>query len=275
MARIPVNNSVPELQAVVKDLNQQISDLQNQIDGINPPSKKDIQDLSKAHDDLQAQVIEASSFDAADVFRGSGGAHAIGLVPDPGEPAVVTGRERFLREDGLWKGVLTPFRVYADPTGAVAPDRNDKFNLLGNLFVSGALMASRFMTSLIRCYGNIELAGGHQLWPLQFEKAAQAFNPNGITATFSVPIWRAPYPCTAVKIQTIASMASGTVTVNAKKNALNLMSSDLSATVADTWYNSTSLQNYSFAVDDTLWFSCTGVGTTLTRVLIQVEFTRP
>jgi hypothetical protein len=93
------------VQRALAALDQRLTSLERQPSGPSP------QDLAQLRTDLLKAVSDATRgtiFNPNQVFRGSGGAHAIGIVPDPGATAAGVGTRRVLTEDGTWQHPLTP-----------------------------------------------------------------------------------------------------------------------------------------------------------------------
>jgi hypothetical protein len=85
-------------------------------------------------------------------------------------------------------------------------------------------------------------------------------------------IWRAPFACTVTNVR--ARRRGGTAaTVNARRNALSLLASDLSVTSVNTWMDGGSVQNASFATGDELELRIISV-TGATELSYIVEFVR-
>lgn len=100
-------------------------------------------------------------------------------------------------------------------------------------------------------------------------KAAVILAPSG---AIDVIVWRATHACTVTKIQ--AYTVGGTsANVNAMKNSSDLLAADLTAT-AGGWVSTSTIQNASFAVDDTLTIQIISLSGSPTAVTIQVECTR-
>ena len=88
-----------------------------------------------------------------------------------------------------------------------------------------------------------------------------------------VVIWRAPQTCTVTKVQ--GHMAGGTSgAVNARKNGTDALLSSNLAITAGSWTSTSTIQNASFAVDDSLEIRLISLVGSPSTVTIQVECTR-
>jgi hypothetical protein len=85
------------VQVALRDTDGRLKTLERGKSGVS------VDDLHRAVDGLRGEIRAVTKkrtyLDPNDVFIGSGAAHAIGYVPDPGSSA---GTTRFLREDGTW-----------------------------------------------------------------------------------------------------------------------------------------------------------------------------
>jgi hypothetical protein len=99
-------------------------------------------DIEKVSRDLEKSKSAPSFLDFNDIFRGAGGAHAIGHVPDPGLSPRPEGFERYLRGDGDWRAGIAPFFMPGD--------RHARINLPGHTHVAGALSCSK-----LTCGGDV------------------------------------------------------------------------------------------------------------------------
>lgn len=100
-------------------------------------------------------------------------------------------------------------------------------------------------------------------------KSAAVLSPTGAV---DVIIWRAPFACTVTKIQ--AYTVGGTSTnVNALKNASALLASDLVST-AGSWVSTTTIQNASVSINDSITLQIISVSGTPTATTIQIECTQ-
>lgn len=90
------------------------------------------------------------------------------------------------------------------------------------------------------------------------------------TGAVSYAIWRAPKACTVLAVRGYRQGGSG-ATVNAQKNALDLLAADLSLSTDTTWLSGPSVQNASMAVGDTLTVAVRSVAGTPAAVTVQVE----
>lgn len=136
--------------------------------------------------------------------------------------------------------------------------------LSGSAVVSGSLTITG---SLNVSQGPIALAvsGG-------FSKSFAIVNNNNLqpldAGTFAV--WRCNVPCTASMVLGYTDSGSS-VLVNAKRNALNLLATDLSVTT-DTWASSSTLQNQNFSTGDILSFTLVSFASTPKEITIQASF---
>lgn len=86
----------------------------------------------------------------------------------------------------------------------------------------------------------------------------------------SYVVWRAPKACTVIAVRGYRVGGTGT-TINAVKNASDLLAADLSLSTASTWLSGPSVQNASFAAGDSLTVAIRSVSGTPTAVTIQVD----
>lgn len=106
--------------------------------------------------------------------------------------------------------------------------------------------------------------------PLIETKGGVFLDPTGAE---DVVVWRAPFACTVIKIQ--GNQVGGTSSaVNARKNGTDaLLAADLAVT-AGSWSSTSTIQNASFAVDDSLEIRLISLVGTPTTITIQVECAR-
>lgn len=106
--------------------------------------------------------------------------------------------------------------------------------------------------------------------PLIETKGGAFLDPTGAA---NVVVWRAPFACTVTKVQ--GNQVGGTSSeVNARKNGTDaLLAANLSVT-AGSWASTSTIQNASFAVDDSLEIRLISLVGTPTSITIQVECTR-
>jgi hypothetical protein len=83
-------------------------------------------------------------------------------------------------------------------------------------------------------------------------------------------VWRAPVACHVTAVRGYRVGGTG-ATVNAQKNASDLLAADLSLTTADAWISSTTVQNDAMAVGDKLLLEVASVAGTPTEVTVQVD----
>lgn len=86
----------------------------------------------------------------------------------------------------------------------------------------------------------------------------------------SYVVWRAPKACTVVAVRGYRVGGTG-ATVNAQKNASDLLATDLSLSTAGTWLSGPSVQNAVFAAGDSLTVAIRSVTGSPTAVTIQVD----
>jgi hypothetical protein len=131
----------------------------------------------------------------------------------------------------------------------------------------------------------INLPAGHSLringQVPQFTKGGVFYNSDGLASGIQRTIvWTAPFSCTATNVRGFVVNVSGnasptSATINAVKNAANLLSSDFIVTGSGIWMNSGTLQNSSFVVGDSLWLNISNAVNGPASVAIQVDFTKP
>lgn len=82
--------------------------------------------------------------------------------------------------------------------------------------------------------------------------------------------WRAPKACTVVAVRGYRTGGTG-ATINAVKNAADLLATDLSLSTAATWLSGPSVQNTAMVAGDTLTLAIRSVAGSPTAVTIQVD----
>ncbi|WP_158689357.1 hypothetical protein [Streptomyces viridosporus] len=87
----------------------------------------------------------------------------------------------------------------------------------------------------------------------------------------SYVVWRAPKACTVVGVRGYRVGGTG-ATINAQRNASDLLATNLSLSTASTWLSGPSVQNASFAAGDSLTVAIRSVTGAPTAVTIQVDF---
>lgn len=90
------------------------------------------------------------------------------------------------------------------------------------------------------------------------------------TGAVTYTVWRAPKACTVVAVRGYRVGGTGT-TINAEKNASDLLATDLSLSTAATWLSGPSVQNAAMAAGDSLTIAIRGVTGTPTAITIQVD----
>jgi hypothetical protein len=86
----------------------------------------------------------------------------------------------------------------------------------------------------------------------------------------SYVVWRAPKACTVVAVRGYRVGGTG-ATINAQRNASDLLVTDLSLSTAGTWMSGPSVQNAGFAAGDSLTVAIRSVAGSPTAVTIQVD----
>ncbi|MFF0166811.1 hypothetical protein [Streptomyces prasinus] len=86
----------------------------------------------------------------------------------------------------------------------------------------------------------------------------------------SYVVWRAPKACTVTAVRGYRVGGTG-VTINAVKNAVDLLATNLSLSTASTWMSGPSVQNAAFAAGDSLTVAIRSVTGAPTAVTIQVD----
>jgi hypothetical protein len=94
----PRDLSLVNVQRAFEDANREIHKLEKKLDEARGGGGA-AAELSDLRGQVQALWRYQRALNPNDVFRASGAAHALGLVPDPGATA---GTGKFLREDGAW-----------------------------------------------------------------------------------------------------------------------------------------------------------------------------
>jgi hypothetical protein len=135
---------------------------------------------------------------------------------------------------------------------------------------AGETVTSTLMNVHIRDNLNFLYA---EVGQIVFSRGGVLFNPNGITAS-SANIMAWPYatrPCTVVRVSG-RRVGGSAATINARKNgSSNHLSSDLSLSVADTVYSSTTIQNASYSIGDTLEVMLVSQTGNPTEIDVQVD----
>jgi hypothetical protein len=98
----PRDLSLVNVQRAFEDANREIRKLEKALDAARGGGGV-AAELSDLRGQVQALWRYQRALNPNDVFRASGAAHALGLVPDPGATA---GTSRFLREDATWVAAL-------------------------------------------------------------------------------------------------------------------------------------------------------------------------
>ena len=94
------------------------------------------------------------------------------------------------------------------------------------------------------------------------------------SAVANIVVWQAPFPCTVTNVRGYFSGGSLAI-VNAQRNALKLLASDLVLGAQNAWIDGGVVSNTAFALNDTLSIVLVNVGGSPSQVAIQVDFSRP
>ena len=135
--RIPQDAS-RNVQAAFQDTESRLSALEDSISQLkNQPANTDVATLNQK---VAALSVTPSYLDPNEVFRG-GTAHALGYVPDPGDPSTNATRSYGILSEG-GRFVQVPFFAWSGPSG-LADSRNvaQTLGLAGSLAVTGAVSA--------------------------------------------------------------------------------------------------------------------------------------
>ncbi len=124
-------------------------------------------DAEKVRRDLERRLDAPNSLDFNDIFRGSGAAHAIGYVVDPGATA---GTDKFLREDGTFNRAGTGGYLHFD-TAITNPVVDNTFFL--NTANNWMTLRTPANTGLQISGGGGLITGGH----MQFQDEAMTYVP--------------------------------------------------------------------------------------------------
>lgn len=135
-------------QKAFRDIDTALEKIKKQIDSLS--SGLDAEEIEKLKAKIAVLATRPTTLDFRDIFRGAGGAHAIGYVPDPGPYDPKSGLLRVLHENGEWRfpldGLAQP--VPSD-TGRASTDQR-VLNILASLAVLNGVSAdslrSRIMT---------------------------------------------------------------------------------------------------------------------------------
>jgi hypothetical protein len=149
MVAIPQDASL-EVRNAFRGLNDEIRSIRKELSASKGGPDVDISGLQ----DAIAKAAQSSGpLDVNDTFRGSGGAHSIGLVPDPGaDIPTYNPPNRFLHESGKWlPPVASSFRIGNDP--------ELKHNIPGHLNVQGGLYCSKLTTGAGYFNGSVSSGG--------------------------------------------------------------------------------------------------------------------
>jgi hypothetical protein len=96
---LPISAAI-DVQVAFRDVDRRLLQLERDSRTANPVTRLEFDQVVRAlREETTTAVRKATFLDFNDVFRGSGPAHSLGYVPDPG---VTPGTSRFLREDGTW-----------------------------------------------------------------------------------------------------------------------------------------------------------------------------
>jgi hypothetical protein len=101
------------------------------------------------------------------------------------------------------------------------------------------------------------------------------FNSDGIpTGAYFLPLWRAPFSCTVPGVHGYITSGTNAV-INARRNALDLLISDMTVSPTGTWVSSGIIQNGSFVAGDTLSAEIASVKDFPVSITVQIDFKRP
>jgi hypothetical protein len=95
-------------------------------------------------------------------------------------------------------------------------------------------------------------------------------NPTGAR---DVVVWTAPYACTVTSVRGYRRGGSA-ASVNARRNASQLLAADLSIPTEDTWAVNSSPQNADVAEGDTIEIQLVSVTGSVTDIAVQLGLTR-
>jgi len=133
----------------------------------------------------------------------------------------------------------------------------------------GETVTAALLNAQVRDNGNaIKVAIEHIV------KGGTLINTDGLTVTTECLAWRAPFACEVVGLLSRRVGGGASVTkVNARKNGTDEhLATDLELTDADTDYETTSVQNGTYAPGDWLEIMITEIAGSPTEVFIGVEF---
>jgi len=94
------------------------------------------------------------------------------------------------------------------------------------------------------------------------------------TSAINVVVWRAPFVATVTKVLGYTSGTTGSV-VNARRNGLTLLVSNLTLGSADTWLDGGTVQNTAFSVGDKLEIMLVSVAGSPAEIAVEVQCVRP
>lgn len=144
----------------------------------------------------------------------------------------------------------------------------------GDAFASGGKLLTTTDSGNLRTI--IENTGAALQTQLgQLSRSTTFYNSDGIpTGSYFLPLWRAPFACTVTGVH--GYIISGTnAVINARKNATDLLISNMTISPTGAWVSSGIIQNSTFAAGDTLSANIVSVLNFPTSVTIQVDFRRP
>lgn len=190
--RVPIEAS-RDVQASVSDIWDAIDELRRKIQDLSLSATVNPADVSNLQSAVEALRTKPTHFDFNDAFRGSGPAHAMGFVPDPGEG---TWDERVLSETGKWTAPVLGLIRAVTRQGVLGSKQyaGDIISVLASLAVIGNIGANKaFLKDLDvtgdPTYGGMPITLGRQLKGVGFS-AGQSNSGTGetILTGYSVPI---------------------------------------------------------------------------------------
>ena len=104
-----------------------------------------------------------------------------------------------------------------------------------------------------------------------FTKGGTILNPTG---SVTVIVWYAPFSGTVTHVLGYVGGTSGSV-INAQRNGLALLVSNLTLGSTGTWIDGGAVQNTAISVGDTLQIVVVSVSGSPTEIAIEIQCTRP
>lgn len=248
-ADIDTRNTFTDLQEIIDKLARAVADNSARIDELNVRAVDASRTTSSSG--LALDPAQLRFIDAQDLGSGKSA---------PGRALISDGAG-----DPSWAPVLDGIPVSIPAGTAGLSLAQQVMGVNGSLYVLSALSADSVRCRELRALALPDLVEAH---------GGTIVNPNGITATISVVVWRAPYPCKVLAV--LGYRVGGTsASINARHNgADNHLSSALSLTSTDTWMDGGAVSNTTYAEGDSLEIMLTAVGGSPTQVAVQVVFAR-